>query len=525
MDTLLQNKPDSQQSEEEQPFRSIFDAASDGLVIYDIGKDLVVEANPAACEMHGYSRREFIGLSPKTFMHPESLVLFKEHAASVEPRDKFVAVVVHIRRDGSSFHVEVRRSAINYQGRQCLLSVIRDVSQRIQTEKILGEQIEARTREQAALLTISHTLASTMELQPGLILDQLRQIIEYDHAGLFALEDSTLVTLAMRGTPQLELSEPVRIHMQGPETLAALFNKHRPIRIADLRSGNPQAQFLRSLLEDGAAVLLEGMQSWMWVPLAVKSRIIGGLGVAHGKRNHFTSHNADLALSVANQAALTMINAELYGHAQTLAVLEERQRLARNLHDAVNQSLFSAGLIAEVLPRLWERDQALARQSLEDLRRLTHGAMAEMRALLAELRPSTLTDADLGDLLRLLGNAFTGRTNIPATVTIMGEGLLPAEAQVAVYRICQEALNNVAKHAGASKLEIDLKHMKNAIELHIRDDGRGFDPDKTASGHYGLGMMRERAEAVGARLTISSKPGHGTKLIIRWKESGKKEAL
>ena len=109
-----------------------------------------------------------------------------------------------------------------------------------------------------------------------------------------------------------------------------------------------------------------------------------------------------------------MVNAELYGHAQALAVLEERQRLARNLHDAINQSLFSAGLIAEVLPRLWERDQDEARRSLEDLRRLTRGAMAEMRALLAELRPSTLTDADLGDLLRLLGNAFTGRTNIPA---------------------------------------------------------------------------------------------------------------
>jgi signal transduction histidine kinase len=323
----------------------------------------------------------------------------------------------------------------------------------------------------------------------------------------------------------LEQSPPFRIHLQGPETLATLFNGHHTICIADVRSDDPQAIFLRSLLDDGAAALLEGMQSWMWVPLAVKNRIIGGIGVAHERPNYFTPHHADLALSVANQAAITMVNAELYGQAQELAVLEERQRLARNLHDAINQSLFSAGLIAEVLPRLWERDQEGARQSLEDLRKLTRGAMAEMRALLAELRPSTLTDAEMGDLLRLLGNAFTGRTNIPAEVTVVGEGVLPSDVQVAIYRVCQEALNNVAKHAGASKVDIHLKHEATGIDLSIRDDGQGFILGQTTSGHYGLDMMHERAEAVGAHLSIKSQPGQGTELSVRWSGDEKKETV
>src|SRR6266498_5605437 len=307
--------PDSPSGDE---YRNICEAASDGLVIYDIELDSVVEANPAACDMHGYTRQEFIGLNPAVFMLPESHILFKEHARTAQPGGVFESPVVHIRKDGSPFHVEVRRSVINYRGRPCLLSVIRDVSQRIQTEKILGAQIKAQMREQATLLTISHTLASSLEFQPGLILDQLREIIKYSHGGLFVLEDSTLVTLAMRGTPQLEQSSAFRIHLQGSDTLNALLNGHRPIRIADVWSDNPQARFLRSLLDDGAAALLEGTQSWMWVPLAVRGRIIGGIGIAETRKNYFTAHDADLALSVANQAAITIINAELYKDAQTL---------------------------------------------------------------------------------------------------------------------------------------------------------------------------------------------------------------
>lgn len=517
------NRPQSEAGDWQ--YRSIFDATTDGLIVSDLETDLVVEANTAACAMHGYTREEFIGIPLTAFIHPDSQRVFSEYVQAFQAGGEFDTRTLHVRRNGSTFHAEWRVTTFNYQGRPCMMGTIRDVSKRIQAEQSLSQRAETRTHEQATLLKISHTLASTLELQPGLILDQLREIIEYNHAGLFSLEDSSLITLAMRGTPQLEQSGSIRIRLNGPATLAKLFNEHHPIRIADVWSDDPQAQFLRLLLDDGAVVLLEGMRSWMWVPLAVKSRIIGGVGVAHEKRNYFTPHHTDLALSVANQAAITMINAELYGNAQELAVLEERQRLARNLHDAVNQSLFSAGLIAEVLPRLWDRDQGEARRSLEDLRKLTRGAMAEMRALLAELRPSTLTDAELGDLLRLLGNAFTGRTNIPATVTVKGEGVLPAEVQVAIYRVCQEALNNVAKHAEAAGVDIALKHEESAIELNIRDDGRGFDPQQTESGHYGLSMMRERAEGVGAQFLIRSQPGQGTELAVRWKEVEKKEAL
>jgi signal transduction histidine kinase len=154
--------------------------------------------------------------------------------------------------------------------------------------------------------------------------------------------------------------------------------------------------------------------------------------------------------------------------------------------------------------------------SLDDLRRLTRGAQAEMRALLAELRPSTITDSKLGDLLRLLGNALTGRTSIPVEISAPEDLILPPDIQITFYRICQEALNNVAKHSKAGHVNISLKQDGNDVVLRIRDDGKGFDPNLTISGHYGLGMMRERAESAGALFSVSSQSGQGTEIILHW---------
>lgn len=510
--------------DKEQQYRIIFEAASDGMIISDIETGRIVDANPAAIAMHGYTREEFIGLHFTAYIHPDSQRLFTDYANEIQPGSVFDVPAVHLHKDGSSFYVDVRRTSIPFQSRPCVLSIVRDVSERINAERLLYQRVELHTREQATLLEISQTLASALELKPGLILDQLRVLIEYTHAELFVLEGTAMVALAVRGSQRLEETVPFRIRLEGPETLMRLFNQHQPDRIADVWSSDPSAKFLRSLLDDQADLLLTGVHAWMWVPVAVKNRVIGSVGVAHVERDYFTAHHADLALTVANQAAITLVNAELYEHAQALAAMQERQRLAQNLHDAVNQSLFSAGLIADVLPRLWDRDQDEARKSLDDLRRLTRAAQAEMRALLAELRPSALTDTDLGDLLTLLGNALSGRINIPVKVTVAKEVILPAEVQVAFYRVCQEALNNVAKHSKASRVDIDLKHEGASIELHIRDNGKGYDTEQTFSGHYGLGMMRERAEAVGALLTTTSQPRHGTELVMHWTKDTQKEA-
>lgn len=507
--------------EKEQPYQSIFHAASDGMIVVNCENGRVVNANPAACMMYRYVLADLVGRPISDLIRPDSYAVFQQYCRDIAPGNRSEVREVHVRKDGSPFDVEARWTSFTYRDQPSLLCMVRDVSDRVRAEWLLKQQAEAHAREQATLLQISQTLASSLELKPGQILDQLRVLIEYAHAGIFALEESSLVALAVRGPPELEHAMPFDIRFSDPNAMAALFNGQQPNRIADVWSADPAAMVLRSLLNNQGAMLLEGVRAWLWVPLTVKGRVIGGLSAAHTEPDYFTAHHADLAQTIANQAAMTMINAELYEHAQTLAKLQERQRLAQELHDAVNQSLFSAGLIAEVLPRLWEQDPNEGRRSLEDLRRLTRGALAEMRGLLAELRPVVMTGTDFGDLLRQLGSSLAGRINVAVNVSVNGQGVLPADVQVALYRLCQEALSNIAKHAMASQVEVQLQYDAANVEMHITDNGLGFDPEHISLGHSGLSMMRERADTIGAELSISSASGHGTSIAIRWSEGDK----
>lgn len=199
------------------------------------------------------------------------------------------------------------------------------------------------------------------------------------------------------------------------------------------------------------------------------------------------------------------------------AVVAERTRLARDLHDAVTQTLFATTLIAEVLPQVWEADRGAGVHRLEELRLLTRGALAEMRSLLVELRPNALTEVPLPVLLRQLGEAAGGRARLSVQVDVDGDRRLPPDVQLMLYRITQEALNNVVKHARASQAVVQLR-LGPIVRLTIADTGAGFDPSAVTADHLGLKIMRERAEAVGARVTLYSEPGAGTQITVVWEE-------
>jgi two-component system nitrate/nitrite sensor histidine kinase NarX len=298
----------------------------------------------------------------------------------------------------------------------------------------------------------------------------------------------------------------------------------------------PSPESFRSGRSEEPLPSLDPYRAILGVPILVSGGVYGGLVLFYDREEALSVEDLELGLTLADHAALAIANAQLHERVEQIATETERNRLARDLHDAVTQTLFSASLISEVLAATWESDQEEGRKLLKELRQLSRGAMAEMRALLLELRPSALVEAGLGDLVRQLAEATAGRTGTPVRTTIECNCTLPPDIHVALYRITQEVLNNVIKHAHASQVAVSLRCRPvgrgrdsispsagrdaggcQEIELQVSDDGCGFDPSTVSSEHLGLGIIRERAQAIGARLEMATKPGEGTQVTVVWK--------
>ena len=309
----------------------------------------------------------------------------------------------------------------------------------------------------------------------------------------------------------------------------------QPVAISDVIECLEQ----RSLAVDekGEAILKElsqHFQALLATPMIFpKGEVYGTLDLYFTSPRAFNEEDIALARAYSDQAILAVENARLSKRVEQTAISSERDRLARDLHDTVTQTLFTTSLIADVLPALWEQDQDNGRIALQELRQLSRGALAEMRTLLFELRPAALLAADITTLISQLVDAFGSRTRIPVTYTVEKfECPMPPDVKIALYRIIQELFNNIEKHAQATRVEVSFflvrpprKDKRSAlhcrgcnkcVHIVVEDNGRGFDNNMVTSDHMGLRIMRERAEGIDAALEITSVPGNGTKVEIVW---------
>lgn len=380
----------------------------------------------------------------------------------------------------------------------------------------LEQQVEDRTRELATLNAISAVVSRSTELEEILdaALGETLETMGIEAGAAFRLEGEELVLMAHRGLSEGFVAQVERLPLAVSIAAQAVGQAAAVVRRID--------QYPESALKD--LLQEEGVRVVVGVPLVAKGQILGTLNMVMRSPRDIAPEERTLLEAVGQQAGIAVENARLYEQAEAAAAVAERNRLARELHDAVSQTLFSASIIADVLPRLWERDPEEGMRRLEALRRLTRGAMAEMRTLLVELRPKALVKAELHELLRQLGEAMMGRAEFEIALDLTPVPDLPGEVKVALYRIAQEALNNVVKHAAAGHATVALRYdltgdgsqaEGGVVELVVEDDGKGFDPGDVPADHFGLENIRERAEGVGAELRIDSRVGRGTRIEVR----------
>jgi signal transduction histidine kinase len=271
---------------------------------------------------------------------------------------------------------------------------------------------------------------------------------------------------------------------------------------------------LPSDMRDRAAS--ENVGHLLVAPLAARGVIVGALSIARDQGAPFSDEERRLAETVAEALAAAVENERLHERQTRQAAEEERQRLARDLHDAVTQTIYSAALIAEALPVVWEREPSVGLSNLVRLRRLVRAALAEMRTLLFELRPSALEDAPLEASLARLGDALAGQIQVPVDIRT-ADVTLPSEVKLTLYRVAQEAFSNIAKHSRATEVDVDVAaDGDGSVTLCVRDNGRGFDPEGIGPDSMGLRIMRERLDRVGATLAIDTGLGAGTTITVVW---------
>jgi signal transduction histidine kinase len=250
--------------------------------------------------------------------------------------------------------------------------------------------------------------------------------------------------------------------------------------------------------------------------LRVQDKTVGTLTCFTSSASRLSDTDLSLLETVADQVAVAVENARLYARSRDLAALEERARLARELHDSVTQALFSMTLHARAAEMALVRDgmptDGAVAQSLKQLLELTRGALAEMRALIFELRPGALGEEGLAAALRKHAAAVSAREGLAVDVEAPPERLgLDASVEEHLYRLSQEALHNVVKHARASHVLIRLAPDGDGhLLLEITDDGAGFEPDLVPPGHLGMSTMADRVRQVGGTLAVVSAPGEGT---------------
>ena len=477
----------------EERYRAVIEQATDGIYLLDAQTRGFVETNPSFQKMVGYTADELRGMDIYRIVNHPRWDVDATIQRTLELRRRVVGNRKYRRKDGAVLDVEVGVSVISLGGREVICTIVRDVTERARMQALLEERVATLSRI-AADVVLDLPMEDTLNALSASAVRASTAV-----SCLIVLIDDEEIRLAgTHGVPEGYEAVYEKDGATSPNREA--IRSHKPMLYRDAsRSFYPRGPW------DSVYV----------VPLLSRGKTLGAIDFAYPPGQEPGEEEKVFLGAVADQAAVAVENARLFSEARGKAALEERQRLARELHDSVSQALYGITLGVETARELLPDNPEGAAEPLEYAVTLAEAGMTEMRALIFELRPESLEKEGLVAALEKQAAAVQARHAIRVETAFGEEPNAPLETKESLYRITQEALHNTIKHARANNVKIKLARDFGLITLEISDDGAGFDAHGDFPGHLGLKSMRERASRQGGTLEIVSRPGKGVRILAR----------
>jgi PAS domain S-box-containing protein len=494
----------------EKLYRTVIEQATENIFLVDVETRRIVESNRAFREALGYSEEELHAMTLYDVVAADPESVDANIRRILEQIDPSVGERRYVRKDGSLLHVEVSAGVIVRDGRVTLVGVAHDITERARAQSMLEERV-ATLSGIAGELTLERPTESVLG-------DLARSVVNTSTAiacgvVLIGEQDGAVDLFGSYGFPEGytdRLSEAYRAGVNSPSLEA--YRTRRPVLVRDLRA--------RILADPLYAPVHRYVREAAWdvtysLPLITRGRALGAIFFCFLPDAEPGEDEKVFLRAVADQAAVAVENARLFSEARGKAALEERQRLARELHDSVSQALYGIALGVETARELLPDDPERAAEPLEYATTLAEAGMTEMRALIFELRPESLEKEGLVAALEKQAAAVQARHGVRVVAELDSEPEASLEVKEALYRVAQEALHNTVKHARAANVKLKLEVLPEEFTLGISDDGVGFDAQNDFPGHLGLKSMRERATRLGGTLEVASEPGQGVRILAR----------
>jgi PAS domain S-box-containing protein len=494
-------------------YRTVVKQAAEGIFIVDIDTKLILEANAAYRNLLGYTAQDMLGLGLTLYdvvAHDrKSIDLYLEQIQ--EEGVHFIGERRHRRKDGSLVDVEISSSVISYGGGEALCVIVHDITERKRSAERLQRSLDALL----GLYEAGQILSSSLEREEiGSRLLEIASRVSNLTAAVISIPGEDGELRIWRSTGLEGLWRQVRL---SPEAVAA--------RQKALETRKYQAVRLRQPGDADESQLVS-----LNLPLLVRDRLIGVLE-AYGPEALMERQYEETLISLANQGASALENARLYAELaerenrlQDLirklitAQEEERRKVSYEVHDGLAQTAAGAHQLLQAFARQHPPDSEKGRKDLARALQLVQQTVGEARYVIADLRPTALDDFGLAAAVRLQVEKIGSEGSQVDYEEALGDERLPPEVETALFRVAQEALTNVHKHAPSARVRITLRRLNDSVRLHVRDWGPGFNPEKITDGggpgeRLGLSSMRERVALLGGHLEVHSRPGEGTEVV------------